>query len=61
MDNQYVFITNQSDLIQHNGKLCKIIKPLIDNVDIEVGNMYIIILQDGEELQAFEDELAIKD
>ena len=56
----HVFTTTQSDLLQHNGKSFKVIRKLTETeVDIhEVGNQYIIKLETGEEIQAFEDEIS---
>ena len=54
------FNTNQSDLSQYNNMKCEIIRPLTDKeCDIaDVGNMYKIKLENGIEIDAFEDELS---
>lgn len=54
------FITTDSTLRIHNGKLVKSIQPLDDvlyDFD-EVGPMYEITLSDGTVLHSFEDELS---
>lgn len=53
------FNSTQSDLLVHNGKSFAVIrKKDATEIDIEeVGNMYIIKLETGEELEAFEDEI----
>ena len=53
------FQTNQSDLIQHNGKTFEVLRPLTEKeIDIkEVGPMYEIKLSTGEVIHAFEDEI----
>lgn len=55
-----IFNTTQSDLIKYNGFNCSILRKLSeDECDIEeVGNMYRIRLNNGVELDAFEDELS---
>ncbi len=54
-----IFKTTQSDLVKHNGLKFEIIRPLTeDEADInDVGNMYKIKLENGIEIDAFEDEL----
>lgn len=53
------FQTTQSDLLQHNGKGFRVIRPLNEKeYDIQDGiKMYLIQLETGEELQVFEDEI----
>lgn len=54
------FNTTQSDLLQYNEMQCEVIRPLTsEECDIaDVGNMYKIRLENGIELDAFEDELS---
>ena len=54
------FITTDSTLRIHNGKLVKSIQPLDEALyDFdEVGPMYEITLSDGTELHSFEYELS---
>jgi hypothetical protein len=58
---QYIFETYDSKYLSKNGMTATIKRTLLANeVDIiEVGNMYEVVLEDGTELQAFEDELKI--
>lgn len=53
------FQTTQSDLLKYNGMKCEVLGKLNDSeYDKEdVGNMYNIRLDNGDEIQAFEDEL----
>jgi len=54
-----VFYTTQSDLMQYNGTVVKVLWPLPESeYDREdVGPMYRIRLFDGSEIDAFDDEL----
>jgi len=54
------FRTTQSDLLQHNNKVYALIRQLTkEEVDADdVGNMYLIVLETGEEIQVFEDEIS---
>lgn len=54
------FQTTQSDLLQHNNKSFTVIRSLTkEEVDIDnVGNMYLILLESGEEIQVFENEVS---
>lgn len=56
----HIFTTTQSDLLQHNGKAFEVIRQLKDSeYDAQdVGNMYIIRLDTGEEITVFEDEIS---
>ena len=56
-----IFTTTQSDLIKYNGSVVLVLCPLNENeYDREdVGNMYKIRLFNGDEIDAFEDELEI--
>lgn len=56
-----IFTTTQSTLLSRNGQEVEVGRPLtLDECDIEdVGNMFKIKFEDGEEIDAFEDELNI--
>ena len=58
-----VFQTVQSDLIKFNGLGCVIISELDESEydKEEVGNMFNIKLENGVEIQAFEDEIINKE
>lgn len=56
---KYIFNTTQSDLICYNG-LSAVILSELDEKEYDkedVGQMYNIELENGEKLQAFDDEL----
>ena len=54
-----IFQSTQSDLIQHNGKQLEIIRKLTEEeADLkDVGTMYKVQLETGEELDVFHDEV----
>ena len=54
-----LFQSTQSDLLQHNGKKLTIIRELTkQEADLDdVGTMYKVQLETGEELDVFKDEI----
>lgn len=54
-----LFFTTQSDLVRHNGKVCRVIVPLDESEydKFDVGPMYRIVLEDGTQLDCYKDEL----
>lgn len=53
-----IFQTTQSDLLSKNGQKLTIVRPITDGeIDVEVGNMYKVQLEDGTNLDVFEDEI----